>query len=154
MVFKSIISEALNVASYIVSYCAQKKKPVSNLKLQKMLYFIWIDYYKSTGKYLFEDRFYAWQLGPVVPIVYFEYCSYGGMPIIPFHSLQKESYPISSELADALPRLIDPYLHKSARDLVNMTHVDGTAWSRVFNNGQGNKKEIPFDYICRDAMRG
>ena len=40
---------AVDIAKYIVSYCSGKNRPVSNLKLQKMLYYTWIDYYKETG---------------------------------------------------------------------------------------------------------
>ena len=40
---------AVDIAKYIVSYCSGKHRPVSNLKLQKMLYYTWIDYYKKTG---------------------------------------------------------------------------------------------------------
>ena len=39
---------AVDIAKYIVSYCSGKHRPVSNLKLQKMLYYTWIDYYKKT----------------------------------------------------------------------------------------------------------
>ena len=41
---------ASDIAKYIVSYCFRKRKPVSNLKLQKMLYYMWIEYYKRLKK--------------------------------------------------------------------------------------------------------
>lgn len=65
----------------IVSYCSNKKQPISNLKLQKILYYAWIDYYKRTGNALFLNDICAWQLGPVIPDVYYEFCSYAGTPI-------------------------------------------------------------------------
>ena len=30
---------AIDIAKYIVSYCSNKKQPISNLKLQKILYY-------------------------------------------------------------------------------------------------------------------
>ena len=67
---------AMNIAQYIVNYAVQHGSPVSNLKLQKMLYYIWIDYYINTGNELFMDvNFCAWQLGPVVPDAYYLFCS-------------------------------------------------------------------------------
>lgn len=48
---------AVDIAKYIVSYCSGKHRPVSNLKLQKMLYYTWIDYYKKTGTALFSMKF-------------------------------------------------------------------------------------------------
>ena len=72
---------AVDVAKYIVSYSTQQGKSISNLKLQKMLYYLWVDYYKSTGRELYVDDICAWQFGPVVPDVYYEFCSYAGTPI-------------------------------------------------------------------------
>ena len=68
------------MAKYIISRCSELRNPVSNLKLQKMLYFIWIEFYKHTGRMLFLDDICAWQLGPAVPIVYYEFCQYPENP--------------------------------------------------------------------------
>ena len=72
---------ASDIARYIVSYCFRKRKPVSNLKLQKMLYYMWIEYYKKTKKSLFNDDICAWQFGPVIPDIYYAFCVYAGRPI-------------------------------------------------------------------------
>ena len=72
---------AKQVAQYIINKCSIEERPISNLKLQKLLYFVWIEYRKNTGKKLFDDKIYAWQFGPVVPEVYYDYCAYGGMDI-------------------------------------------------------------------------
>ena len=76
-----MLYNASDIAKYIISYCSSKNMPISNLKLQKVLYFTWVDYYRETGTALFLDDICAWQLGPVVPDVYYDYCSYGGRPI-------------------------------------------------------------------------
>ena len=47
--------QVMDVARYIINYCTEQGKPVSNLKLQKMLYYLWIDYYKNTNEYLFDE---------------------------------------------------------------------------------------------------
>ena len=80
--------QVMDVARYIVNYCTEQNKPVSNLKLQKMLYYIWIEYHRRTNEYLFEDNIYAWPFGPVVPDVYYEYCSYAGSPIAKNYDLK------------------------------------------------------------------
>ena len=36
---------AVDVAKYIVSYSTQQGKSIRNLKLQKKLYYLWVDYY-------------------------------------------------------------------------------------------------------------
>lgn len=59
--------DAAEVAKFIITECFKSNIAISNLKLQKMLYFLWVDFFKKTGRRLFMDDFCAWQLGPVVP---------------------------------------------------------------------------------------
>lgn len=94
---------ALEITKYMISYCTQHKKPISNLKLQKMLYYAWIDYFKETSRELFFDRIFAWQLGPVVPEAYYEFCSYVEKPITKKYSI---------ELDDTDKAIIDSIIEK------------------------------------------
>ncbi len=38
---------ALDVAKYIITYCKKNQKPISNLKLQKLLYFVQSQFFVS-----------------------------------------------------------------------------------------------------------
>ena len=69
--------KAKEIAGYLIETANQMGKTISNLKLQKILYFAWKDFYKATGEYLFKEEFEAWKFGPVVSEVYYEYCAYG-----------------------------------------------------------------------------
>ena len=62
---------AHNVAIYIINWCLDHNVPITNLKLQKLLYFVQGEYSRVKGTRLIADDFYAWQLGPVVPNVLF-----------------------------------------------------------------------------------
>ena len=73
--------DAVTIARYIVDYCTKNNTPITNLKLQKLLYYVWIDYYKATNKPLFSNYICAWPLGPVVVDAYDEFCVYGGLNI-------------------------------------------------------------------------
>ncbi len=133
---------AKQVSRFIITYCYNKNHPVSNLKLQKILYFSWVDFYKETHEILFNDEICAWQLGPVVPEVYYEYCSYGGRAIC-------ESYnnDIDTKNSQILSEIIDRYIYKLASSLVDMTHRPGTPWSEIYCDGIGNRDTIPFELI-------
>ena len=133
---------AIDIAKYIVDYAVKKSSPVSNLKLQKILYFLWIQYYKKTVENLFNDEFCAWQLGPVVPAAYYEFCSYAGTSIISNFNVE-----LQKKDEDIVNSIIDQYLNKSASSLVNKSHHNGGAWDEVFKNGQGNRATIPFRLI-------
>lgn len=134
--------EALELARYIITKCMQKGKPISNLKLQKILYFVWVDYFRETGQYIFLDDICAWQLGPVVPIVYYEYCSYAGRPISNIYQTA-----ISEQDQLIINSILDNYINVSASTLVDRTHQSGSAWDCVYRNGEGNREVIPFPLI-------
>lgn len=133
---------ALDVAKYVISYSSENNKAISNLKLQKLLYFLWIDFFKETHKWLFDDMIYAWQLGPVVPDVYFEFCSYAGLPI-------NKTFETNIDHNDKnkINNIVDRYIDNSAYNLVNRTHESGKPWSIIYNNGNGSRSIIPFDLI-------
>lgn len=133
---------AMEVARHIITKCSEEGKAISNLKLQKMLYFLWVDFYKKTAGFLFSDDICAWQLGPVVPEVYYEYCSYGGRPIFAEYTSK-----INNNDRWILNDLIDDYIDLPASILVSRTHKSGSAWDRIYKNGLGNRKIIPFSLI-------
>lgn len=72
------------VASYLIQYFNSTGDPISNLKLQKILYYIQV-WYKVhfPGESLFDELPEAWVHGPVYPSVYNEYKSFNGSPITP-----------------------------------------------------------------------
>jgi uncharacterized phage-associated protein len=54
---------------------------ITNLKLQKLLYFSDGLYYTVTGNYLFNKRMQAWKFGPVSDEIYYEFRHFGKKPI-------------------------------------------------------------------------
>ena len=76
------MTDALALAKYIVTKCVKDDCPISNLQLQKILYFIQVDSLKRTGKTAFPDSIEAWQFGPVVPRVYYFFCGNGALSIL------------------------------------------------------------------------
>ena len=137
-----MVYTAVDIAKYIVSYCTNKQRPISNLKLQKMLYYTWIDYYKNTKNALFLNDICAWQLGPVVPDAYYEFCSYAGTPIFATFDVR-----VDSNDATIINSIIESYISVPASTLVNMSHRKGGAWDIVYRDGIGNRDVIPFSLI-------
>lgn len=126
--------DAMTIAKYIITKCYNNNNPVSNLKLQKMLYFIFGDYYKKYKEYLFEDDFVAWKLGPVILEVYFSFNSNISNPIC-------ESYDVNLGLAQDrlsfIDKKIDNLQAKSTWELVEDSHKT-TPWKNAFSRGKGN----------------
>ena len=44
--------DAVNLARRMVQLSIEKKIPLTNLKLQKLLYYAWMDYYRENGRFL------------------------------------------------------------------------------------------------------
>lgn len=61
--------KALDIARYVIDYSNYKKYRITNLRLQKILYFIQAAFLVFGQKPCFDDVIEAWGLGPVVPIV-------------------------------------------------------------------------------------
>lgn len=140
---------ALNIAKYTIQRCNACNTPISNLQLQKILYFTWIDYYQSTGENLFKENFFAWKLGPVVTDVYYKYHMFGARTIPDEPGL---TVLFDETTNKRLNNIIDKYRRLSAFDLVEKSHEPFGAWDTVYKNGEGDHSLIPFSLMkqkCR-----
>lgn len=72
---------AAKIADYIISLSHQHGDPITNLKLQKLLYYSQAWHLALYNKPLFDADFEAWVHGPVQPQVYRKYKKYAWTPI-------------------------------------------------------------------------
>lgn len=107
---------------------------ISNLKLQKLLYYAQGIHLATTGEPLFEENIYAWKHGPVVPEVYEEYKENKGNPIEVVDEINDYDLTISVQnekcVADTLEFVFNEYGQYSAWGLRNMTH-DERPWKET-----------------------
>lgn len=137
--------DALNISKYIISKCYEERHPVSNLKLQKMLYFLYGCYYSKFKKALFNDSFVAWKLGPVVLDVYFEYSKYISNPICEKHNIELN---LTNQEINYINKKIEELNSKTPRELVNESH-NTSPWESTFDSGAGRGNIIPARKIQR-----
>lgn len=88
---------ALDVAKYVISHEHEKGREISNLRLQKLLYFVQAKILVETGNPFFDDAIEAWDYGPIVPAVYHKYKIYGSLDIRlaekgPLIGMEEEDY--------------------------------------------------------------
>ena len=93
---------------------------ISNLKLQKLLYYAQGSYLGLKGEKLFEDPIVAWKHGPVVSSVYYAYKNNASNGI----ELPNNFVPprIDPETEDILKQVYDVFGQYSAWKLREMTH--------------------------------
>ena len=138
---------AVEIARFVIDYCTRNGMPISNLHLQKILYFLQVHFAKKNVRLYREDT-YAWQYGPVEPNVYYLFSGYGGSKI-------SNRYP--SSIDNRIETEIKPIIRKlavmSAWNLVSLTHVEGGPWDRTYNHKEGADNIIEFDELKKDFVR-
>ena len=92
---------------------------VSNLKLQKILYFLQADCLVQTNAPLFKDEIVAWNFGPVVIDVYMKYRVFGGA-FIP-NAFIKKSPLIAKDDAERIDNMLVELNKYSSVDLTKIT---------------------------------
>lgn len=109
----------LNLSDHIVAVAKQNNLPITNLQLQKVMYFVIKDYLSKNGqdefiKNIYDDPFETWQYGPVVPDLYFRFSIFGSTPMR-IEGKYNEEYKVFDSS-------ISKFLTENVFDLVKKSH--------------------------------
>lgn len=156
------MNKALDVARYVINYSNERGYGISNLKLQKIMYFIQAYFlaYEPGHAPCFPERIEAWDFGPVVPAVYHEFKQYGSgnIPIITSYivfnekelwNVHREEYNadiIDEEEQKMINAVVDQFSDYSASDLVELTHHQAP-WKDAYMQGRNCE-------ITQESIRG
>ncbi|MEF3048508.1 Panacea domain-containing protein [Pseudotabrizicola sp. L79] len=132
-----------SVANIVLLRARELGLGVTNLHLNKSLFFIHVDYLRDFDKPLVSAKIEAWEYGPVFREVYNQFKRYKKEPI---GGLAKRVSYATGELVDAhdpipedtvryVRELADLYLNVPAGLLVELSHATGGAWDRVWSKG-------------------
>lgn len=137
---------ALQVADATVYFFARHGDLITNLKLQKLLYYTQAWHLAIYDSPLFDEEFEAWVHGPVQPSVYNEYKKFGSNPIV----REPGEVHIATTAFRHLVEVMKVYGGKSGFELERYTHQEDP-WL----NARG---DIPPDQLCsrvisKDSMR-
>ncbi len=112
---------ALDIAKYIIDYSYDRNNSVSNLRLQKILYFVQAEFLVATGHPCFEETIQAWEYGPVVPEVYREYKIFGSSSIFS-EGRGDKFYFIRNADKEMIEDVVQTCEGYSTVELVDLTH--------------------------------
>ena len=133
--------KALDIANKIVSKTdLEHGDTISNLKLQKMLYYQQGFHLAYFGTPLFDEDIVAWQYGPVVPSVYKEYKSFESNSI----STSKEGISLSDDEEELFNNVYEEYNQFSAVALMKMTHEESPWKTTEINSVISRDKMMSF----------
>lgn len=126
----------LNIANKIIAGMdANQGEIISNLKLQKLLYYMQGFFIAVFDRRLFDNEIEAWQYGPVVREMYDHFKEFGSGAITLRGDV--EISDLNEEESQLFEDVMEEFGQYSAIKLMNMTHNEWP-WKKVFNeNPQG-----------------
>lgn len=136
-----MVYKALDIANKIISKTdLEHGDTISNLKLQKMMYYQQGFHLAYFGTPLFDEDIVAWQYGPVVPSVYKEYKSFESNSI----STSKEGISLSDDEEELFNNVYEEYNQFSAVALMKMTHEESPWKTTEINSVISRDKMMAF----------
>lgn len=139
---------AKDIAAYIVNYSIDNGNCVSNLKLQKLLYYVQAYFAVKRKKRCFIEDFEHWRHGPVIPEIYSEYKAYFNEDITDYQDYER----INSKDKNLIDKVIEAYSSYSAWGMVRKTHKedpwinsddsDIIEWDEIYNYYKDNESEV------------
>lgn len=111
-----------DLAQHIIAVAHQVNQPITNLQLQKVMYFTLQKalkdqkFDKNTIDQLYDSPFLVWRYGPVEKDIYEEYKVYGSDPITAAGANVAELEDLNNEILTLLQK--DPF------DLVEKSHQE------------------------------
>lgn len=127
------------IANEFLDLAQKDGKQLTPMQLQKLVYFAYGWHLAITGERLLDERVEAWQWGPVIPSLYFEFRRCGSGPITDFAkplltSRIASDNPVKDAQAKAVVRRVwEIYGNFSASELSGMTHEPNSPWAKTPN---------------------
>jgi uncharacterized phage-associated protein len=152
------------IANFVLDRADERGKQITNLDLQKIVYFLHGHYLCRYNQPLVDSEFEAWTYGPVHKLIYDAFKVYNDSPIegraIAFNPVTRQNRELP-ELSDAriisiIDENLDQYLNMTTYSLVQLTHRDGTPWSQTVNDADNRVNigmRIPNNLI-RECFEG
>jgi uncharacterized phage-associated protein len=136
--------QVLDIANKVIaSIDGSKGETISNLKLQKLLYYLQGFFIAIYDRKIFDDSIEAWQYGPVVKSVYEHFKTFGASALT--LSENQEVISLATPEEEALfNEILEEFGQFSAIKLMNMTHEE-LPWKKIFS--EDPQGEISYDLL-------
>lgn len=129
---RNIERDILKNSYYMVNLFQLDNKTITNLKLQKLMYFVEALYMNKTGdNELYDEDWVAWNYGPVSKRLYNFYKKFGSMQISLTRNEVSEGNSISNTNKEIIKTIYSSFGQLSAFQLVSITHMVGSPWHKI-----------------------
>lgn len=135
---------ARTISNAILKIAHESDQQLTNMQLQKLVYFAHGWYLAWKNEPLISDSVKAWNFGPVIPPLYNRLKKYGNDVV---------TEPISGEVQlddekvnDFLKKVYERYRSLNGAQMSYLTHKEGTPWAETWSKDQ-------FSVIPQDVIR-
>lgn len=129
--------KAIDIARKLIFLAQQDEanggECLTNLKLQKLLYYQQGYHLAAFGTPLFEENVESWMYGPVVPVVYDTFSEFGAHTL---PSEEKSPITLKDEEEELFLQVYEAYRDFSAIGLMNKTHQE-KPWLEALPHDKG-----------------
>lgn len=123
---------AAAVANRVLAVARDKGREVTNLHLQKLVYFVQGFALAMLEHPLFNEEIQAWTYGPVIPELYQQVKQYGAAPITGTLKAD-DAIENDQEAEEVITTVMDKLGHLNAIQLVNLSHRDNSPWAAAWS---------------------
>lgn len=158
---------AMDIARYVINYCIDIGNPISNLKLQKILYYIQAAFLVEKEKACFDEEIVNWRHGPVIEDVYHEYKVFSDNDICERQNefiefIFNNDFSVDQNIRrfdeikidildeNLIQKVIDALIDFDAWELVRRTHEE-EPWE-LTSNGDVISKELIKSYFGKSSI--
>ena len=122
-----------HIANTILYRAKGEDMPISPMKLQKLVYFLYGEHLYRERKALFSERFEVWKYGPVLDDVYQAFKQFGAGRIKKYMPDANGLYQVVDLNSDrqfraCFDKVWDSYSDQSGIELSKLTHQERSAW--------------------------
>jgi uncharacterized phage-associated protein len=159
-----VTRDVRGIANFVLDSADRQSIGISNLGLNKIIYFLHSAFLHHFGKPLVSAKIEAWDYGPVFREVYHQFKRFGRSEITDranklnafSGSYDRVSYEFDFETELFLNQQCSSLLRIPAGKLVDLSHMEDGAWHRArYQNGRVNPGvEITNELILTENPRG
>ena len=121
--------QGIEIADYILNYAEQCNYQITNLRLQKILYYIQLNFLKQYDHVIFEDDILAMRHGPCIQSVYDRYHIWGRHSII---KRDHDAFQLKEKEEVLIKRVVDACMLLPEYELADRSQKENGPWYQTF----------------------
>jgi uncharacterized phage-associated protein len=142
---EAVMYDVRDVANLTLDFAEERRLPITNLALQKLLYFVHGWFYSLYDQPLIKNKFEAWQYGPVQRVIYDQFKSCRDSPIRSLRATYIDPLSgeptyrepcITAEHACVIRGVLEKYERYTVGQLVEESHAEDGPWEYVWKQAE------------------